>query len=82
MKLITTRNFTLLATALGALSARAAVGSISDTASYRNLQTPTTVLFETLDMDADGLWIHKSFINKRKETVIVPLDRNSGQYRQ
>src|SRR5262249_38468322 len=44
--------------------------------------TPTTVLFETLDMEADGAWIHKSFINKGKEGVIVPLDRGSRDYRQ
>jgi hypothetical protein len=37
--------------------------------------TPSTVLFETLDLDANRTWIHKSFINKGKETVVIPLDR-------
>lgn len=41
----------------------------------RTYTTPTTVLFETLDMAA-GPWIHKSFINKTSEGVTVPLDRN------
>lgn len=44
--------------------------------------TPTTVLFETLDVEAKEAWIHKSFINKGKETVVVPLDRESSQRRQ
>jgi hypothetical protein len=43
--------------------------------------TPSTVLFETLDLEAHGAWIHKSFINKGKETVVVPLDRNGRQNR-
>jgi hypothetical protein len=38
--------------------------------------TPGTVLFETLDLDANGTWIHRSYINQGKETVIVPLDRD------
>jgi hypothetical protein len=40
------------------------------------------VLFETLDVEAKEAWIHKSFINKGKETVVVPLDRESSQRRQ
>ncbi len=44
--------------------------------------TPTTVLFETLDLEAGGAWIHKSFINKGTEKVIVPLDRDSRPYQQ
>jgi hypothetical protein len=48
----------------------------------KSYTTPTTVLFETLDLEADGQWIHKSFINKGKETVVVPLDRESRQSRQ
>ena len=43
--------------------------------------TPSTVLFETLDLEAKGAWIHKSFINKGKETVVVPLDRDGRQNR-
>jgi hypothetical protein len=39
--------------------------------------TPTTVLFETQDLEAGGAWIHKSFINQGKQTVAVPLDRES-----
>jgi hypothetical protein len=41
--------------------------------------TPSTVLFETLDLEADGAWIHKSFINKGAEKIVVPLDRDSRQ---
>jgi len=39
--------------------------------------TPTAVLFETLDLDAQGAWIHKSFISKQNDRVVVPLDRDS-----
>jgi len=38
--------------------------------------TPTTVLFDTLDLEAKGAWIHKSFIHQGKEAVVVPLDRD------
>jgi hypothetical protein len=41
---------------------------------------PTTVLFETLDVDADNVWLHKSFINKGQESVTVPLDRELRQF--
>ena len=44
--------------------------------------TPTTVLFETLDLEADGVWIHKSFINKGREQVVVPVDSDSRQNQQ
>jgi hypothetical protein len=49
--------------------------SVWKTTRVRVYTTPTTVLFETLDVDAGGAWLHKSFINKGKETVVVPLDR-------
>jgi hypothetical protein len=48
----------------------------------KSYTTPTTVLFETLDLEADGHWIHKSLINKGKTTLVVPLDRESRQPRQ
>jgi len=54
--------------------------TVSKSTLVRTLTTPTTVLFETLDLQADGVWIHKSFINKGKETLTVPLDRNSLRY--
>jgi hypothetical protein len=44
--------------------------------------TPTTLLFETLDLEADGACIHKSFINKGTQTVVVPLDRDASQYQE
>src|SRR5262249_15117720 len=44
--------------------------------------TPTTVLFETLDLDADSVWIHKSFINKGTEKIVVPLDNTSHENQQ
>ena len=56
--------------------------SVSKTTRLKTYTTPTTVLFETLDMEADGVWIHKSFIAKGKESVIVPLDRESRGYQQ
>jgi hypothetical protein len=34
------------------------------------------VLFETLDREPGGGWIHKSFIQKAAESVVVPLDNN------
>ena len=37
--------------------------------------TPTTVMFETLDLDAGGSWLHKALINKEQEKVEVPLER-------
>jgi hypothetical protein len=52
------------------------------TTRVKTYTTSTTVLFETLDLEADNLWIHKSFINKGKETVVVPLDRESRQLQQ
>jgi hypothetical protein len=60
-----------------ALSGSAKERTVSKSTLVRTLTTPTTVLFETIDLQADGVWIHKSFINKGKETVTVPLDRNS-----
>lgn len=45
----------------------------------RTYTTENTVLFETLDIDADSVWVHKSFIKRgqEKEGVTVPLDRDS-----
>jgi hypothetical protein len=63
-----------------ALSGSANERTVSKSTLVRTFTTPTTVLFETLDQGADGVWIHKSFINKGKETVTVPLDRNSLRY--
>jgi len=63
-----------------ALSGSAKERTVSKSTLVRTLTTPTTVLFETVDLQADGVWIHKSFINKGKQTVTVPLDRNSLQY--
>jgi len=62
-------------------------GSITErrvwkTTRVKTYTTPSTVLFETLDLEADDVWIHKSFINRGKETVVVPLDRGSREYRQ
>ena len=51
------------------------------TTQVNTYSTPTTVLFETLDLGANGAWIHKSFFNKGKETVVVPLDRDWRQNR-
>jgi hypothetical protein len=60
-------------------------GSMSERSVWKSTRvktytTPTTVLFETLDVDADNLWLHKSFINKGQESVTVPLDRELRQF--
>jgi len=36
--------------------------------------TATTLLFETLDVEASRAWIHKTFIYKGEQRVVVPLD--------
>jgi hypothetical protein len=43
----------------------------------RTLSTLSTVLFETQDLDGGGVWLHKTFIQKEKEGVVVPLDSSS-----
>jgi hypothetical protein len=63
-----------------ALSGSAKERTVSKSTLVRTITTPKTVLFETVDLKTDGIWIHKSFINKGKETVTVPLDRNSLRY--
>jgi hypothetical protein len=62
--------------------ATAVSGSVKERTVWKSTRvkvytTPTTLLFETLDLAADDLWLHKSFINKGKETVVVPLDHDS-----
>lgn len=57
----------------GAMSER----QVWKTTRVHTFTTDTTVLFETQDLDADGLWIHKSFIEKEKDGVVVPLDGNA-----
>ena len=64
-----------------ALSGSVAERRVWKTTRVKTFTTPTTVLFETQDLEADGVWIHKSFINKGKETVVVPLDRGSRENR-
>jgi hypothetical protein len=70
-----------------ALFETALSGSVTErrvwkTTRVKTYTTPTTILFETQDLEADDVWIHKSFIHKGKETVVVPLDRDSRQDRQ
>jgi len=65
-----------------ALSGTVTERKIWKTTRVKTYTTPTTVLFETLDLDADEVWIHKSFISRAKEPIVVPLDRNSGEDRQ
>jgi hypothetical protein len=43
----------------------------------RTFSTPTTVLFETRDLEAGDVWLHKTFIQKEKEGIVVPLDSSS-----
>jgi hypothetical protein len=63
-----------------ALSGSAKERPVAKSTLVKTLTTPSTVLFETIDLQADGVWIHKSFINKGKETVKVPLEQNSIRY--
>ncbi len=63
----------------------AVVGSVTERSlnkwtRVRTYTTPSTVMFETVDEDAGGVWLHKSFINKGQERVEVPLDRDSRLY--
>src|SRR2546423_366891 len=51
-----------------ALSGKAAERTVAKSTRLRTITTPSTILFETVDMQADGLWIHKTFINKGKDT--------------
>lgn len=62
-------------------------GSVTDrrvwkTTHVKTYTTSTTVLFETRDLAADDVWIHKNFINRGTESVVVPLDPDSRQERQ
>ena len=65
-----------------ALSGSATERQVWKTTRVKTYTTPRTVLFETQDLDADAVWIHKSFINKGTETVVVPLDRDTRENRQ
>ncbi len=49
------------------------------TTHVKTYTTPTTVMFETRDVEADDVWLHKSFINRGGESLVVPLDPNSRQ---
>ncbi len=65
-----------------ALSGSVTERRVWKTTHVKTYTTPTTVLFETQDLEASDVWIHKSFINKGKENVVVPLDRDSRENRQ
>jgi hypothetical protein len=65
-----------------ALSGSATERRVWKTTLVKTYTSPTTVLFETQDLEAENVWIHKSFINKGKETIVVPLDRDSRAYPQ
>lgn len=56
-----------------AISGSAEERPVNKSTRVRTYTTPSTVLFETLDLDADGTWIHKSFISKVGESLTVPL---------
>ncbi|HWW01643.1 MAG TPA: DUF6569 family protein [Candidatus Acidoferrum sp.] len=65
-----------------ALSGTVTERRVWKTTHVKTYTTPTTVLFETRDLDADDVWIHKSFMNRGSESVVVPLDQDSRQERQ
>ena len=79
-------DFQPLATAeLKAFFENALSGAIKERSVWKSTRVKTyttgsTVLFETLDLEADSNWIHKSFINKGSEKVVVPLDRQSSRF--
>lgn len=56
-----------------ALSGSVTERAVSDTTRLKTYTTATTVMFETLDLGADGVWLHKTLVNKGKEGVQVPL---------
>jgi hypothetical protein len=65
-----------------ALSGTVTQRRVWKTTRVKTYTAPTAVLFETLDVEADEVWIHKSFINRGKDSVVVPLDPESRQDRQ
>jgi hypothetical protein len=78
---------TLQLSALKGFFETAVTGSASErtvwkTTRVKTYTTPGTVLFETIDLDADGAWIHKSFIARDNDKVVVPLDPGPSSRRQ
>jgi hypothetical protein len=64
---------------LPAFFARAIHGRMERTTIWKSTQmrtyvTDTTVLYETLDMDEGGTWLHKNFVQKDDHDIVVPLD--------
>jgi hypothetical protein len=56
------------------VSGAATERTVWKTTSIRTYTSATTLLFETDDLDAGGTWLHKSFLNKGKDPLTVPLD--------
>ncbi|HEY5912008.1 MAG TPA: DUF6569 family protein [Verrucomicrobiae bacterium] len=65
-----------------ALSGSVKERDVSISTRVKTYSTATTLLFETVDREANGAWIHKTFIEKGKEKVVVPLHREGTQNRQ
>jgi len=63
-----------------ALSGSTKERAVAKSTLVRTFTTTSTVLFETIDLQADKTWIHKSFINKGKERVNAPAEQNSIRY--
>lgn len=59
-----------------ALSGSTTERTVWKTTQVKTYTTPTTMLFETIDLEAGGRWVHKSLINRGKDKVIIPLDRD------
>ncbi len=62
-----------------ALSGNTTERTVWKTTQVKTYTTPTTVLFETLDIDAGRVWVHKSLINRGKDKLVIPLDRDGLQ---
>ena len=59
-----------------ALAGNTTERTVWKTTQVKTYTTPTTMLFETLDVDAGRVWVHKTLINRGKDKLAIPLDRD------
>ncbi len=65
-----------------ALSGSVKERDVWKTTRVKTYSTPTSLVFETLDLDANGAWVHKTFVQKGKETIVVPLDQSQNRQQE
>ncbi len=58
-----------------ALSGSVTRRDVWKTTRVKTYTTRTTLLFETQDLEANGAWLHKTFVEKGTDAITVPLDR-------